>query len=31
MLTLEHLAALLEENRTAASARVKEFSIGAGD
>ncbi len=28
MLTLEHLAGLLEKNRVAASARVKEFSIG---
>jgi len=28
MLTLEHLAELLEKNRAAASARVKEFSIG---
>jgi len=28
MLTLEHLAELLENNREAASARVKEFSIG---
>src|ERR1019366_2301118 len=28
MLTLEHLAGLLEQNRAAASARVKEFSIG---
>jgi dihydropteroate synthase len=28
MLTLEQLAALLEKNRAAASARVKEFSIG---
>jgi dihydropteroate synthase len=28
MLTLEHLAGLLENNRAAASARVKEFSIG---
>jgi dihydropteroate synthase len=28
MLTLEHLAELLEKNRDAAMARVKEFSIG---
>ena len=28
MLTLEHLAGLLEKNRAAASAPVKEFSIG---
>lgn len=28
MLTLEHLAALLAENRAAASVRVKEFSVG---
>ncbi len=28
MITLEHLAELLEKNRSAASARVKEFSIG---
>jgi len=28
MLKLEHLAGLLEANRTAASARVREFSIG---
>lgn len=28
MLTLEHLAELLEKNRAAAAARVKEFSIG---
>ena len=28
MLTLEHLAGLLEQNRDAASARVKSFSIG---
>jgi dihydropteroate synthase len=28
MLTIEYLAELLEMNRTAASARVKEFSIG---
>ena len=28
MLTLEHLAELLEKNRAAASARVKEFSLG---
>jgi dihydropteroate synthase len=28
MLTLEHLAGLLEQNRAAASARVSEFSIG---
>ena len=28
MLTLEHLAELLEKNHAAASARVKEFSIG---
>ena len=28
MLTLEHLAELLEKNRAAASARVKEFAIG---
>jgi dihydropteroate synthase len=28
MLSLEHLAALLEQNRAAASARVKDFSIG---
>ena len=28
MLTLEHLSDLLEKNRAAASARVKEFSIG---
>jgi dihydropteroate synthase len=28
MLTLEQLAALLEKNRAAASARVKDFSIG---
>jgi dihydropteroate synthase len=28
MLSLEQLAALLEENRAAASARVREFSIG---
>ncbi len=28
MLTLEHLAELLEKNRAAASARVREFSIG---
>jgi dihydropteroate synthase len=28
MLTLEHLAELLEQNRAAAGARVKEFSIG---
>lgn len=28
MLSLEHLAALLEKNRAAASARVQEFSIG---
>jgi dihydropteroate synthase len=28
MLTLEHLAGLLENNRAAASARVREFSIG---
>ena len=28
MLTLEHLAGLLEPNRAAASARVSEFSIG---
>ena len=28
MLTLEHLAELLEKNRAAASARVKEFSVG---
>jgi dihydropteroate synthase len=28
MLSLEHLAGLLEQNRAAASARVKEFSIG---
>ena len=28
MLTLEHLAGLLEQNRAAASARVAEFSIG---
>jgi dihydropteroate synthase len=28
MLTLEHLADLLERNRTAAAARVKEFAIG---
>jgi dihydropteroate synthase len=28
MLTLEHLAGLLEPNRAAASARVAEFSIG---
>jgi len=28
MLTLEQLAGLLEQNRAAASARVKEFSIG---
>jgi dihydropteroate synthase len=28
MLKLEHLAALLDKNRDAASARVKEFSIG---
>ena len=28
MLTLEQLAELLEKNRTAAAARVKEFSIG---
>jgi dihydropteroate synthase len=28
MLTLEYLAELLQENRTAATARVKEFSIG---
>jgi dihydropteroate synthase len=29
MLDLEHLAALLEKNREAAKARVREFSIGA--
>ena len=28
MLTLEQLTTLLEQNRTAASARVREFSIG---
>ena len=28
MLTLEHLAGLLEQNRAAAKARVPEFSIG---
>ena len=28
MITLEHLAELLEKNRPSASARVKEFSIG---
>jgi dihydropteroate synthase len=28
MLSLEHLAGLLEQNRAAASARVREFSIG---
>src|SRR5712672_528888 len=28
MLTLEHIFKLLEKNRVAASARVKEFSIG---
>jgi dihydropteroate synthase len=28
VLTLEHLSGLLEKNRAAASARVKEFSIG---
>lgn len=28
MLTLEHLAELLEQNRAAATARVKEFSLG---
>src|SRR6185503_14931102 len=28
MLTLEHLAELIEKNRDAAKARVKEFSIG---
>ena len=28
MLTLEHLSDLLEKNRAAASARVKEFSVG---
>ena len=28
MLTLEHLAELLEQNRAAAATRVKEFSIG---
>jgi dihydropteroate synthase len=28
MLTLEHLAALLEKNRAAAQARVREFAIG---
>ena len=28
MLNLDHLAGLLEQNRAAASARVKEFSIG---
>ena len=28
MLTLEHLAELLDKNRAAASARVQEFSIG---
>ena len=28
MLTLEHLAGLLEKHRTAASARVQEFAIG---
>src|SRR5690242_14169089 len=28
MLTLEYLADLLEKNRTAASVRVREFSIG---
>jgi dihydropteroate synthase len=28
MLTLEHLAELLDKNRAAASARVREFSIG---
>ena len=28
MLNLEQLAELLEKNRAAASARVKEFSIG---
>src|SRR5450759_5697242 len=28
MLTLEKLAELLEKNRAAASARVKEFSVG---
>ncbi len=28
MLTLEHLAELLEKNRAAAAARVREFSIG---
>src|SRR5215469_9086863 len=29
MLTLEHLGGLLDKNRAAAAARVKEFSIGA--
>jgi dihydropteroate synthase len=28
MLSLDHLAGLLEQNRTAASARVREFSLG---
>ena len=28
MLSLDHLAGLLEQNRTAAAARVKEFSLG---
>ena len=28
MLTLEHLAELLDKNRAAVSARVREFSIG---
>ena len=28
MLTLEHLAALLDEHRTAATARVREFAVG---
>jgi dihydropteroate synthase len=28
MLSLEHLSALLEQNRAAASARVREFSLG---
>src|SRR5271166_1697731 len=28
MLSLEHLAGLLEENRAAASAKVREFAIG---
>jgi dihydropteroate synthase len=31
MLTLEHLAELLAQNRSAAKARVKEFSIGGRD